>query len=696
MDLFMIFENFTPTTWAVVGVALVLGVILKSFFGSSSKTHDGEELKKLQDELNSANKTISSLKSSVNSGDSNESQKLAAELKEATEKIKSLEKCIASSADGDDFKVKLLEEKKTIEDKVKKLNEELSKKGIEVDDLQKKVASKETEKGKIENELHSSQKSLKEANEKNMQLEEQKKTVEKNVKKLKDELDDKEDEIDELQKKIKSKEAERVRLEDELHSSQKNLKEANEKNQDLEQKNTAAKKEIEEYKDSNSFVSTLLSAPAINAEDTKKIEQSINAIERFVENELKPFYYSNFKLSDNDVQMLGGKDGESILLKTWVAQSKKTWLANKKVISFIGEFSAGKTTIVNRILKQDNKDAIELPTSSKATTAIPTYISGGKLTKYTFVSPDDSRKDIAKEKFETVKKETLAKFEGINRLIKYFVMEYDNKNLQNLSILDTPGFQSNDPDDERRTMDVVNESDVLFWVVDVNKGELNKKSVGILKNLKKPLYIILNQCDSKSPSEAQKAKEKIKVTANNEGLNVVDVIPFGKERYQLSAIMDVIAKIPMTNTNHYIDDLVSMVRGDEHVYKDALSESVKDVNEWDECLESWTNTFNNNVRNLIANARNAESRPHFESHLFRKDNYEMSQYEYQQLKNDLSGCVSCSNAIKQNYEGQMENVRNRTIAQNNKFEVEDLNKEFLRLSATLAKLVKEFRNAKGL
>lgn len=692
----MIFDNFTPTTWAVVGVAFILGVILKSFFCSSSKTHSGEELKKLQDELNSANKTISSLKSSVDSGDSKESQKLAAELKEATEKIKSLEKCIASSADGDDFKVKLLEEKKTIEDKVKKLNEELSKKGIEVDDLQKKVASKETENAKIENDLRSSLNNLKEANEKNTQLEEQKKAVEKNVKKLKDELDDKEEEIDDLKKKVKSKETERVRLEDELHSSQKNLKEANEKNQDLEQKNTAAKKEIEEYKESNSFVSTLLSAPAINAEDTKKIEHSINTIERFVENELKPFYYSHFQLGDSAVRMLGGKDGECTMLKTWVAQSKKTWLTNKKVISFIGEFSAGKTTIVNRILKQDNKDAIELPTSSKATTAIPTYISGGKLTKYTFVSPDDSRKDIAKQKFENVKKETLAKFEGINRLIKYFVMEYDNKNLQNLSILDTPGFQSNDPEDERRTMDVVNESDALFWVVDVNKGELNKKSVGILRNFKKPLYIILNQCDSKSPAEVENAREKIKQTAKNEGLHAIDVIPFGFERYQLSAIMDVIEKIPMANTNHYIDELIAMVKNDEPVYKNLLSESIKGVNEWDERLENWTNTFNNNVRNLIANARNAESRPHFEKHLFRKDNYEMSQYEFQQLKNDLSGCVSCSNAIKQNCEDQMENVRNRTIAQNNKFEVEDLNKEFLRLSATLTKLVKEYKNAKGL
>ena len=589
----MIFEDFTPATWVIVGVALIVGVVLKCVFGSSSKNNNGEDVKKLHDELNLANKTIASLTSSIKSknNSSKETEKLKDELREANDKIRNLEKCILS---GDENEAKLL-------------------------------------------------------------LQEEKTAIEKKVVKLKDELEDKEDEI---------------------YGLQKNLKEVKENNQELEAKNNAAKKEIEEFRESNSFVSTLLSAPSINAEDTKKIEQIINSIERFVEVELKPFYYSHFKMDQHKVEMLGSKEDESIKLKTWVAQSKKTWLSNKKVISFIGEFSAGKTTIVNRILKQDNKNAAELPTSSKATTAIPTYISGGKLTKYTFVSPDDCRKEIAKDKFESVKKETLAKFEGINRLIKYFVMEYDNKNLQHLSILDTPGFQSNDPEDERRTMDVVNESDVLFWV-------------------KKPLYIILNQCDSKSLPEVEKAKEKIKVTAKNEGLHVIDVIPFGKDRYQLSAIMDVIARIQMTNTNHYIDDLYSMVKGDEHVHKALLSKKNKDLEERDEILESCTEKFNEDVRILKRNAENAKSRPHYEEHWFRKDNYEMSQLEYKQLVTELNDCVEYSKAIKNDFDDQMENVRERTNVQNEKFEIEDINNEFLKLSANLAKLVKELKNIKG-
>ena len=57
----------------------------------------------------------------------------------------------------------------------------------------------------------------------------------------------------------------------------------------------------------------------------------------------------------------------------WAAISRKKWLANKTAIAFVGEFSAGKTSIVNSIL------STHLPVSTKVTTAIPTYISGGSI-----------------------------------------------------------------------------------------------------------------------------------------------------------------------------------------------------------------------------------------------------------------------------------------------------------------------------
>lgn len=69
-------------------------------------------------------------------------------------------------------------------------------------------------------------------------------------------------------------------------------------------------------------------------------------------------------------------------LQKWAIVKKKDWIEGKTAIAFVGEFSAGKTSIVNRILSQDNPNVPLLPVGSEATTAIPTYIAGGVSTRY--------------------------------------------------------------------------------------------------------------------------------------------------------------------------------------------------------------------------------------------------------------------------------------------------------------------------
>ena len=124
-------------------------------------------------------------------------------------------------------------------------------------------------------------------------------------------------------------------------------------------------------------------------------------------------------------------------LERWNVTAKKSWIAGKITIAFVGEFSAGKTSIVNRILSQDNPEVPTLPVSTKATTAIPTYIAGGNTVSYSFVSPDNKLKLILDETFRKVSKEVLDQVKGVSSLIKYFVMTYKNPNLSGLSILDT-------------------------------------------------------------------------------------------------------------------------------------------------------------------------------------------------------------------------------------------------------------------
>lgn len=645
-------KNMDMYAYILIGVAFLCGLIIMFVIKPKSKAEDKNALAEnanLQKKLDDANKKIKEI-SNATAGD----DRLKSNLANAEKRISELESQIASSKGNDGSASNLLES-------------QLAEAKSKICDLEKECASSET----IKEELSKAKSS---------------------IKKLEDEIDDNEDEIDSLKKKVKAKTQEKEEVEEQLHSAKKSLQAEEEKNKDLEKKNKAAESEIQGMKESNEFVSTLLKADKENAEDTKAIEKSINELEIFIKNDLKRFYDDHFDVSDYGKFMIGEKSVNTWdAVDTWVAQSKKTWLANKKIISFIGEFSAGKTTIVNTILHQGDPNVPQLPTNSKATTAIPTYISGGKMTKYTFVSPDDSRKHIDKEKFENVTKDALSKFEGINKLIKYFVMEYDNHNLQNLTILDTPGFQSNDPEDEQRTLGVVNESDALFWVVDVNRGELNAKSLKILSQFNKPLYFVLNQCDTVSPAQAQKTMEQVRKTATAANLKFTDIIQFGKD-YPLENILGPINNLSRSNANNYLNELVQMVKNDESVYKNAAAEDKKNLKECDDRIESWSATLNNNIRFLKQNAQEAKSVPHWEEHFFSKDRYEMSSYEFQNLESYLNSCVDCCDDIKQNFEGQMENVANRTNVHALYLEKEQLSKEFMDLSKRLKKLAANYNS----
>lgn len=218
-------------------------------------------------------------------------------------------------------------------------------------------------------------------------------------------------------------------------------------------------------------------------------------------------------------------------MEYWVTLTRKPWLKGKRAVAFVGDFSAGKTSIVNRILSQDNPNAPLLPVSTEATTAIPTYIVGSHAaTTYQFVSPDDRLKEISEETFRRVNKRVLAEVKGVSSLIKNFVMSCKTPNLQGLSILDTPGFSSNDKEDSKRTLEVINECNALFWVFDVNNGTVNRNSLKLIKEkLQKPLYVVINKVDTKAKSEVDKVEALVRRTMEEAGIEIEDVIRFSKK-----------------------------------------------------------------------------------------------------------------------------------------------------------------------
>ena len=499
---------------------------------------------------------------------------------------------------------------------------------------------------------------LKEANEQCAQLDEQLKNaidgkidnsfkeqlaqtekLKKEIKDLKEEIEENEDDISNLNNKIESKNEEYNEL---LGNLRKEKKKTTNLGEELSSARQALEEKVEELKikmGSLDFIQEILSAKEISTEDTQKLYKRINAFESFVKGsylDLNSYLYNS-----DDIPWKEFIGKQAIVPKKqyvidhcdqWTATKRKSWLDGKRTIAFVGEFSAGKTSIVNRILTQDNPDIPKLPVSTKATTAIPTYIAGGSVVSYSFISGDGRRKEILEETFKKISKEVLNQIKGVSSLIKYFVMTYKNPNLNGLSILDTPGFNSNDSEDRDRTIDVINECDALFWVFDVNAGTVNRSSISIIKEkLNKPLYIVINKVDTKSESEIQKVEELIQKTLKEEGLKIEQFIRFSSK----ASIEDIMTPIHSVKKIESRENFISEIKEDlEHLLK-VFKEKVDEQNK--SYIEEYQNGYNiiddleEDFILLYKDCEAAKQIPRWETHLFSSDRYEMSKEEYDQL-----------------------------------------------------------------
>ena len=480
--------------------------------------------------------------------------------------------------------------------------------------------------------------------------------LKKKISKLEDDLENFEDEIEDLKKdlskskdKVTSKEQENEKLNKELEKSKKEGEELEEKLSSVRDTLADKVEELNCKMESLNFIQEILSAKELSTDDVNKLYKRIGAFESFVKGpylDLNAHLYSNYNSLTWD-----DKSGSEALQEKkkwvldncdqWVASKRKSWLDKKTTIAFVGEFSAGKTSIVNRILSQDDPNIPRLPVSTKATTAIPTYIAGGNAVSYSFISGDGQRKVIWEDTFKKVSKEILDQVKGVSSLIKYFVMTYHNKNLNGISILDTPGFSSNDNEDRERTIDVINECDALFWVFDVNAGTINRSSISVIKEkLNKPLYIVINKVDTKPESEIRKVEQLIKSTLAEAGLQVEQFIRFSSKS-PLENIMAPIQNVPRSESREaFVSDIHNDLKDFLRVFDEAIKTSTQDIGEKTKTRESIFNGIQEGIISLLFDCERLKSIPTYETHFFGSDKYEMSESEYSaftELIEEISG-----------------------------------------------------------
>jgi GTPase Era involved in 16S rRNA processing len=160
-------------------------------------------------------------------------------------------------------------------------------------------------------------------------------------------------------------------------------------------------------------------------------------------------------------------------------------------IAFVGEFSSGKTTIVNAFLGEDI-----LPTKLDATTARITYISYGEKPEIRLRYKDGTQKTFAYSS-SFLKELTASNNEAIEE-IQNIYLYYPAAFLKNsIRFIDTPG--TNDPDEQRVeiTYRLLPKVDAVVYVTTypITESDLESYETHIMKNQIGATFYCLNCID---------------------------------------------------------------------------------------------------------------------------------------------------------------------------------------------------------
>lgn len=170
------------------------------------------------------------------------------------------------------------------------------------------------------------------------------------------------------------------------------------------------------------------------------------------------------------------------------------------IIPLVGEFSSGKTTLINALT-----DSKQLETATKPTTATIYEIHFGcekceanVLTAEGQCVPVAEISDLKNDKLADAK----------------IVTVFDTSKIVPSStvLVDTPGLSSPNPEHRQTLVDFLPQADAILLVSDVNQQVTKTLTdfVGTIKLSKRPIYMVLTKCEGKSDGEIEAAKKYIK------------------------------------------------------------------------------------------------------------------------------------------------------------------------------------------
>ena len=203
---------------------------------------------------------------------------------------------------------------------------------------------------------------------------------------------------------------------------------------------------------------------------------------------------------------------------------------HKNIIALCGQFSSGKTSMINSFLK-DNI----LPTSIEPTTAINTFVVYEKdndlYIRNCFSGQTKVDNDFVTHTF------TKEYYKDVHSMVKYASLHTQKLKYENIALLDTPGYtgqgQDATEDDSNMAMKGIAQADNIIWVIDIDNGTIKNNDLEFLKKEElngKDILIVFNKAEQKSEEDIDKIVEESKSLLDSRGIDYKDIVVYSSHQ----------------------------------------------------------------------------------------------------------------------------------------------------------------------
>ena len=275
---------------------------------------------------------------------------------------------------------------------------------------------------------------------------------------------------------------------------------------------------------------------------------------------------------------------------SWTLSARENTEHTQIVVA--GGFSSGKSSFLNRITNSVNL----LPTGVEPVSVVKTYLYCSSMNRHISVKGVNQKNTLVNLNPGVLQAIQHSKDSNIylaSVLDKLFV-EIPSTDLDGLVFIDTPGYnnsdkanQSNGKTDRETALEALGEGNVLFWLVDCEKGTTVSDDLNIIKQFNGKKVFIFNKADKKGMEACADIVEQAANTLYKE---------FPKDE-----IIDIIAystlesKIYYSKNNMTLSDIIKAAKSTGNGFSELNSKK-----------EQIAELFDNEISNMRDNIKKIE------------------------------------------------------------------------------------------